>query len=1268
MLNSESIGYIETHGTGTKLGDPVEVGGLTEAFRRLYEARGEAWPVKSHCGLGSVKTNVGHLEGAAGLAGLIKVLMAMQHSSLPALLNFKRLNPDIDLAETPFYIVRQNQTWPRHKDNRGRELPRRAGVSSFGFGGANAHAVVEEYTNAVNGRESGNIDYLVPLSAKTDEQLLKRAEGLLEFLESGACEKNMASVAYTLQVGREPMQERVAFIVRNMEELQRTLRVFIAGNRTMPNCYCKNSKQVHGAAGASSSEIERSIAARDLPGLASSWAQGCEVEWSSIYGKVKPGRMHLPVYPFTRERYWIEAAQNKQAAVSVLHPLLHSNTSDLSEQRYSATFTGEEFFLADHRIQGMRLLPAVAYLEMVREAVTRAVPAPKPLGVKVKNLAWLQPLVAGEEPVKVHIGLFPEGEGEISFEVYSSSGSAARTVHARGVVITGVRVKAPQLDARELAKRYQQGSYPAQSCYAAFTRLGIEYGNGHRGLQGLHVEADEVIARLSLPALRTKNEFVLHPGIMDSALQAIIGFSLASSTTSNDNTPFLVSELRNAELYGACSPQMWAVVRRTAISDGGTESFDIDVCDDAGVLCVRLRGLTIQRVKGRRERFLPLAMEKQRVALAGFSECLLEPALAPELSQQTEERLFDEQGHVSVYFNDWSTHSQKGEPRGVVSVETPVSEEVILTPVWEAVTPGRNGFGSSLTSGCIAIFGGTSSQRLAIQRLYPEAKLAHLNTQDTIADICEKIRTLGKIGQIIWIVPQNVPAPLAADSVIAGQYDGVLFAFRLIKVMLALGYGDESLIWTVLTTGVEAIGAKERANPTHASVQGLMGSAANEYADWTVQLIDLPSGDWPWEEIFTTQAPRNGNVLAYREGRWYEQQLKPHYLSGNAPAMGSAEEVHVIVGGHGGIGSAWSEILLRRSPVQLVWIGRRAMDSVLQSRIDRLAELGPAPLYISADITDHQQLEDARALIVRKFGRIDGLIHAAMVLQDHSLANMTEDAFKVALRPKVDGCVRLAQVFGQDALRFVLFFSSCNSFMKLAGQSNYVAGCAFMDSFARRMASEWPCRVRIINWGYWGTVGAAASQRYRLIMARKGLGSIEATRASRILDELLSGDLVQMVYLQTIQPNALQNFQAHLQDVEAKMDQQPEAVVPKHAEMSQPATVDEIMSNSRHVATGHLLATVRLRTAETLGLEPTKLDLLSRPFTDMLLGELGMDSLSSNDLRNTLRKELGVDVPVQRIIGEKVHSWVDALYDELLVRRVSNTGMESCEDRETYVF
>jgi polyketide synthase PksN len=153
-ISPRSVSYIEAHGTGTQLGDPTEINGLNSAFGALSEEMGEE-AAASYCGLGSVKSNIGHSELAAGIAGVIKVLLQLKHHRLAKSLNCDEVNPYIRLDGTPFYIVRETQAWQRSKDEDGREWPLRAGVSSFGFGGVNAHVVIEEYTDAIAPEDAG---------------------------------------------------------------------------------------------------------------------------------------------------------------------------------------------------------------------------------------------------------------------------------------------------------------------------------------------------------------------------------------------------------------------------------------------------------------------------------------------------------------------------------------------------------------------------------------------------------------------------------------------------------------------------------------------------------------------------------------------------------------------------------------------------------------------------------------------------------------------------------------------------------------------------------------------------------------------------------------------------------------------------------------------------------------------------------------------------------------------------------------------------------
>jgi acyl transferase domain-containing protein/SAM-dependent methyltransferase len=1143
------ISYVEAHGTGTVKGDPIEVQGLVRAFQSADDRAESRKGNVPWCAVGSVKPNIGHLEGAAGVAGVIKVLLALRHKKLPPLANFRKVNPRISLGGV-FYFANELQAWKPHGN------PRIASVSSFGFAGTNAHVVIAEapVTQQAPGVSERSASVVV-LSARDPERLKDRARQLRQAVaQQELLDCDLQRLSFTLQVGREPLPQRMAMIVNSIDQLDEKLKHFVEGGSGIQGLYlgavqADSPLTGSGEDGVSQLEVIDKGNGERWSKLLEQWVEGKELSWEHLYRDMKPGVLGLPTYPFARERFWISRRadfSSETAKYARLHPMVHQNTSDLEGQRFSSVFTGREVFFADHRIGGQRVLPAVAYLEMAREAATRAIARsgaagrPRARIIAVKNVIWLRPVVVGSEPLELHVGLRAKDEGEVTFEFYSGFEPEKKVVHAHGIAVTGSVAETARMDVEELAKRYQQSRYSANDCYAAFAGLGIEYGDEHRGIEGLHVEGNEVVARLTLEEVRSGDEYVLHPGMMDSGLQATMGFALQAGAAKNGRNPFVPFELLSAEFYGPCTSRMWAVVRRD-MTGGESVEYDIDLCDETGRLCSRLNRLSmrvIENERGESSQSLRSTARPQLSTVSRTSSQRIEPsdmitingmgamrARVRRMNGDYDIDLSDEFGRTSVNFRGWAARAPQGGSDTALAVEAPVNGDVILTPAWEPFSVERDTSHQGPTTGRTIVIGCSSDQRLAMQRFHKDAKYLEVDPGESISAMSVKIIALGEIGHVLWLVPPHLPATLASDSIIAEQRRGVLLGFRLVKAMFASGYSDKTLSWTVVTTGVEAVHTKEPTNPTHASVHGLMGSVANECAGWTVRLMDLPeSENWPWEDIFTVQPAPHKNVLVYREGCWYRQRLLPYRFLSEVPMMYRTGEVYVIIGGHGGIGAAWSEVILRQSGVQLVWIGRRPMSDTLQSQLDQLAHLEPAPVYISADATDRQQLDRARSIILQKFGRIDALVHAAMVLHDQSLANMTEDGFRAALRPKIDICVRLAQVFRKDPLRFVLFFSSCNAFIKSAGQSNYVAGCAFKDSFARRMACDWPAKVRIINWGYWGTVGAATAERYQSLMGRKGLSSIEFPAAGRVLDELLGGSVVQMAYLKTSQRRELQGL------------------------------------------------------------------------------------------------------------------------------------------------
>ena len=207
-VNPETISYVETHGVATPLGDPIEIAALTEAFRMHTQRKG-------FCAIGSVKTNIGHLNAAAGVASLIKTVLMLKHKTIPPSLNFEEPNPRIDFINSPFFVNTKLTEW------KGDLTPRRAGISSFGVGGTNAHVILEEAPPA-NSSDSSSPWEVLCLSARTNEALERSTDNLVDYLKQHPNE-SLADVAYTLQVGRRRFNHRRMMVCLDREDAVRTL-------------------------------------------------------------------------------------------------------------------------------------------------------------------------------------------------------------------------------------------------------------------------------------------------------------------------------------------------------------------------------------------------------------------------------------------------------------------------------------------------------------------------------------------------------------------------------------------------------------------------------------------------------------------------------------------------------------------------------------------------------------------------------------------------------------------------------------------------------------------------------------------------------------------------------------------------------------------------------------------------------------------------------------------------------------------------------------
>lgn len=279
------IGYVETHGTGTALGDPIEVGALGEVF-------GDR-PNDSPLILGAVKTNLGHLEAAAGMAGLIKTALALQKQEIPANLHLQTPSPHIDWEALPFHLPVEACPWSST------ETPRRAGVSGFGFNGSNAHLILEEAPPAsspsvpATSSTAETASLLLPLSARSAVALNQLVARYAQYLASHP-DLVLADVCFTASVGRSHFSHRLAILASSIPELRQCLIDTLSGR---PNSACWRSDSPSPLLEGEESE---------LPHLAQRYIQGEEVVWHNRYDSGPYRKLSLPTYPFQRQYYGLE--------------------------------------------------------------------------------------------------------------------------------------------------------------------------------------------------------------------------------------------------------------------------------------------------------------------------------------------------------------------------------------------------------------------------------------------------------------------------------------------------------------------------------------------------------------------------------------------------------------------------------------------------------------------------------------------------------------------------------------------------------------------------------------------------------------------------------------------------------------------------------------------------------------------------------------------------------------------------------------------------
>lgn len=578
-IHPDTITYVEAHGTGTSLGDPIEFEGLTRAFKKQTNN-------SNYCGLGSVKTNIGHTVYAAGVAGVQKVVLALQNKKIPPTLNYEKKNSLINLENSPFYITDTIQDW-----NKIGNTPRRAAVSSFGFSGTNAHLVIEEYENNHQNNYS-NKEFIIPVSAKSEKALERQIKKIIAFLELNS-QTSLVDMAYTLQVGRQSMEYRSIFIANSITDLLAKLKNYKSEtNSTIPSIEEKSQLKSFLSNGAGEAYVAYAIKHNEFQSLTNLWSIGVDIDWGKLYTgqQYKPQRISLPTYSFERDRYWLKADPIIQSGQKVqkLHPLLHQSINiDENCHKFRSTYSGTEHFFRDHVFKNKKILPGVSYLELAKIA------GEKSTGKSIfqfKNIRWIHPIWHQNEIIKIETEIIKQ-DNSLKYTIYSNKeieghSDSEKQIHGQGELITSNISETYKKINIEKIKKTLTKNISRDDFYKTYNKIGLQLGASFKGVQHLWFNPNkEAIAKIELPKA---DGYTLTPGIIDSALQTCIGINLEEEITEL-LMPFSVDKVF---IYSDLEENIWSYVRKNKDHKSNEAvNYDIDICNEDGEVLMVFQNL-----------------------------------------------------------------------------------------------------------------------------------------------------------------------------------------------------------------------------------------------------------------------------------------------------------------------------------------------------------------------------------------------------------------------------------------------------------------------------------------------------------------------------------------------------------------------------------------------------------------------------------------------------------------------------------------------------
>ncbi|MBT53145.1 MAG: polyketide synthase [Mameliella sp.] len=1071
-VTADTVDYVECHGTGTYLGDPIEVAALTQAFA-------ETSNVVGHCRIGSVKTNIGHLDTAAGVASLIKASLALHNRQMPPSLGFEAPNPAIDFDGSPFAVNDRLRDWPRLTH------PRRAGVNSLGVGGTNAHVVLEEAPERAASGESDWPFQILTISARSKLALDGNAARLATHLRAHP-EQELADVAWTLKEGRRAFEKRRVVVGNSHDEAARLLEG-VEARRVFDHQALNRPEVVFMFPGGGA---QYAGMARDLyetePVFAEWMDRGLD-HLERIAGGDAQVSISAKKTPGVRDLWLPPRGEEAEADAALLTPSLQLPLIMITE--YALAQLWQSWGVSPVALTGHSMgentaacvAGVIGYEDCIglvhlRGRLFDSVPAGGMLSVGLPA-DELRPLLGDDLDLGAVNG--PE------LSVASGPQAALDDLQA-------------ELDRREVQN----------------TRIGIDIAAHSRMLEPILAQFGDYLRSIDLHAPRlplTSNrtgqmmtaEQATDPDYWVAHLRGTVLFADCVGALAADNRVFLevgpgkalsslarqhaevsgnqvLSSLRHPEEAIADDKHMFEVLGRLSAL-----GVDIDwgqIWGDARRNRVVLPTYAFQRSpyfitpgKAGTDSAPSFLMRNDDLSEWGWHP-VWRPRSAP-VEVDVVEGLHEATPQVWLMFMDEAgvamraVHRLRKAGHAVVEVRpgdafSRVGEGYVLAP-----ERGREGYDLLL-------------QDLGLRGIVP-TRIGHF-----------------------WLLTEGETHRPGSSFFHRVQEQGFYALMFLAQAMETEGL-PRLLHMTVVTNGAAQVRDEALPYPEKATIAGPARVIPRELPGVSVSTLDvtlpnrLEASFWSrakgqavqdvaqqalsvriLEELLSEPGDR---IAALRGDRRFECALRPVALREEPVVEGGG--VVLITGGFGGIGLTLAQdfasrgaklVLLARKPLpdRADWpdyLHRHAPQDRIARRIksvQALEETGAEVMVLAADVCNLGQMQQVRRTVEDRFGPITGVIHGAGVIDDAPLLTKTSASVEDVFTPKIHGAQVLGEVFPDGALDWMALFSSSSTVTAPAGQVDYVAANEFLNAFARARTGK--TRIVAINWGIWNEVGMAA--------------------------------------------------------------------------------------------------------------------------------------------------------------------------------------------------